>query len=355
MADVVSSRINSVAVDADNFDMDLITLDGGTLTTFLKLDSANSRLRASVDLLLDTTENIYFRDTALSINSADDGHLDITADTSIDLNADVEAADDVSLLSDAAVLNFGADSDVSLTHVADTGLLLNSAMQLQFRDSAIGIYSQADTFLDLFADGGVRIGDSSAGAPTNYLHVQPDGEIQLVGTAKYKKYVHLEFDHTRTTGTAKPTEVIRGAISGFSLPIYAADDEELFSCTCIDPAWDGTTDPVVKLAVWLASAEDVNDDFNLQVSVEVFNPSTNEVVPTTTNDYAVETNVTVGTQYASYFVSFTLDADVIGMVAGEPMSIRIRRLAAAGTEIAGEVVVHGVVIEWTCNKLGQAT
>ena len=34
--------------------------------------------------------------------------------------------DDVTLKSDGAVLNFGADSDVTLTHVADTALLLNS-------------------------------------------------------------------------------------------------------------------------------------------------------------------------------------------------------------------------------------
>ena len=33
------------------------------------------------------------------------------------------------------VLSFGADSDVTITHVADTGLILNSTRQLQFGDS----------------------------------------------------------------------------------------------------------------------------------------------------------------------------------------------------------------------------
>lgn len=55
--------------------------------------------------------------------------------------------------------------------------------KLNLRDSAIGIYSQADTFLDLFADGGIRIGDSSVGAPTNYTNFAPDGELTFVGTA----------------------------------------------------------------------------------------------------------------------------------------------------------------------------
>ena len=65
---------------------------------------------------------------------------------------DVIAPDDVFLRSDAAVLNFGADDDVNLTHVADTGLLLNAAMELQFRDSALTVGSTADGQLDIDAD-----------------------------------------------------------------------------------------------------------------------------------------------------------------------------------------------------------
>ena len=57
-----------------------------------------------------------------------------------------------SCLSDAAVAAFGADGDVTLTHVADTGLLLNAAMAIQFRDSAISIGSTADGDLSIAAD-----------------------------------------------------------------------------------------------------------------------------------------------------------------------------------------------------------
>ena len=65
---------------------------------------------------------------------------------------DVIAPDDVFLRSDAAVLNFGADDDVNLTHVADTGLLLNAAMEFQFRDSGLTIGSTTDGQLDIDAD-----------------------------------------------------------------------------------------------------------------------------------------------------------------------------------------------------------
>ena len=87
--------------------------------------------------------------------SASTGALTVAGGAGI--AADLFVGDDLSLISDAAVLNFGADSDVKLTHVADTGLLLNEAMQLQFRDSAIHICSDADGYMNVQADTGVNI------------------------------------------------------------------------------------------------------------------------------------------------------------------------------------------------------
>ena len=55
-------------------------------------------------------------------------------------------------LTDGGILYLGADQDVTLTHVADTGVRLNAAMQLQFRDTAIHIASLDDGHLDLTAD-----------------------------------------------------------------------------------------------------------------------------------------------------------------------------------------------------------
>jgi cytoskeletal protein CcmA (bactofilin family) len=49
-------------------------------------------------------------------------------------------------------LFFGADDDVSLTHVADTALRLNDAIALQFRDSALSVSSSTDGQLDIAAD-----------------------------------------------------------------------------------------------------------------------------------------------------------------------------------------------------------
>lgn len=62
-----------------------------------------------------------------------------------------------SLPSDNTVLSFGADSDVSLTHVPDTALRLNTNIALQFRDSALSIASSTDGQLDIDADTEIEI------------------------------------------------------------------------------------------------------------------------------------------------------------------------------------------------------
>ena len=95
---------------------------------------------------------------------------------------DVEFTDDVKLKSDAAVLSFGADSDVTVTHVADTALLLNDAIKMTFRDSALAINSSTDGQLDIDADTEVEIT-----APTIDLtastKVTVSNDVDVVGRA----------------------------------------------------------------------------------------------------------------------------------------------------------------------------
>ena len=64
---------------------------------------------------------------------------------------------DVKLASDASVIGFGADNDVTLTHVHDTGLLLNSTMALQFNDASQFINAPSATILDINATDEVEV------------------------------------------------------------------------------------------------------------------------------------------------------------------------------------------------------
>jgi hypothetical protein len=85
-------------------------------------------------------------------------------------------------------------------------ILMDGSEKTYFRDTAIGIYSQANTFLDLFADGAIRLGDSSAGAPTNYLKVGPTGLLSFVAAAGLTYgFIYNENNTIATTLTSANT------------------------------------------------------------------------------------------------------------------------------------------------------
>ena len=75
----------------------------------------------------------------------------------VDNSGNINLKGSISRRSDSLVQNFGADNDVSLTHVHNTGLLLNSTRQLQFGDSGTYINQSADGVLNLTSDTEVEI------------------------------------------------------------------------------------------------------------------------------------------------------------------------------------------------------
>ena len=111
----IATSTGNITVDAQGNDTDIILkgTDGGADTTFLTLDGSDA-------------------------GTASFNH-------------------DVKLASDAAVLGFGADNDVTVTHVADTGLLLNGTSQLQFNDASQNITAPSATILNINATDEVEI------------------------------------------------------------------------------------------------------------------------------------------------------------------------------------------------------
>ena len=122
-------------------------------------------------MLLDATDNALKKadvkdimETAVGITSSADAVV-MTFDSSenatfaanIEVTGDITGQDDLYLDSDAAVIHLGEDGDVTLTHVADTGVLLNSTRQLQFGDSGTYIHQSADGVLDLVSDTEIEI------------------------------------------------------------------------------------------------------------------------------------------------------------------------------------------------------
>ena len=75
-------------------------------------------------------------------------------------------------LADGGIIYFGDDQDVTLTHVADTGLLLSSTDQLQFGDSGTYIFQSADGVLDLVSDTEIEI---------NATTIDINGNVEISG------------------------------------------------------------------------------------------------------------------------------------------------------------------------------
>jgi len=110
-------------------------------------------------LTLNSTNKLTFGDTASFVHQSSDGVLTVDGEATIDLNAStaVLVSHDLKLDSDGAILGFGVNNDVTLTHVHDSALLLNDAIKMTFRDSALSVSSSTDGQLDVDADTEVEI------------------------------------------------------------------------------------------------------------------------------------------------------------------------------------------------------
>ena len=84
-------------------------------------EAASEKMSLSSAGLLTVSGRIITDDTT-EATSTTDGSLQ--TDGGLSVAKDIVAGDDVKLLSDSAVLSFGADSEIQLIHVADDGLIL---------------------------------------------------------------------------------------------------------------------------------------------------------------------------------------------------------------------------------------
>ena len=139
---------------------DLVIKSGGTIggandTDLLTLGNAALTVAGTLAATTGTFSGILKTDDATEATSTTDGSLQ--TDGGLSVVKDAVIGDDLKLLSDGSVLSFGASSNVSFSHIIDTGVLLNSTNVIQFRDSAISIGSPADGDLDINADDEIEL------------------------------------------------------------------------------------------------------------------------------------------------------------------------------------------------------
>ncbi|MFA5377349.1 MAG: hypothetical protein WC455_16480 [Dehalococcoidia bacterium] len=212
---------------------------------------------------------------------------------------------------------------------------------------------------------GVTIGDETPapgrfGEALNYFDISSGGIATFAGTAKRGLTLRPQLSSTQLVKTAPtvsiiPTPVSLGAFTGFSMPVYNADGEELFFRMRAPYRWDGTTNPYFKMIVALSAAEDVGDKFRFDLDWN--NTSITGMIESDTVN--VPTEITVGSghsaQYSTYSVSFELDYDNAGlqqtMVSRNNLVGRIRRIAAGAPQASNEIYVLDWITQWTVNKI----
>jgi len=132
-----------------------------------------------------TASGIVKTDDTTAATSTTDGSLQ--TDGGLSVAADAVIGDDLKLLSDSAVLSFGADSDTTLTHTDGTGLTLNSTNKLLFRDSALSISSSTDGQLDIDADTEVEIATTT---------LDLNGALDVSGASQFSGAITVGVDDT---------------------------------------------------------------------------------------------------------------------------------------------------------------
>ena len=197
--------------------------------------------------------------------------------------------------------------------------------------------------------------DWAHGSGADLLTISSGGVITMSGTAKRILTLRADLDYTTITAQGKPTQVIIGIFHGYSMPIYAGANEELFFNENVPGRWDGASDITFHVLVALALAESADETFKFQLSWNQVGET--DVVPATTHDVTDEIIVVDGTQYATYMLEFTIDYNVDAgdaIVIHDDLAARLRRVASTGDEVDGEIIVLDWHTHYQVDKMFKA-
>ena len=125
-------------------------------------------------------------------------------------------------LADGAVINLGDDQEVTLTHVADTGILLNGTMQLQFNDSSQYINAPSNAILDINATDEIELNATLADVNANL-----DVSGTYTGGGLMTTGGNIVIPNAGNIGSASDTDAIaiaaNGVVTFSQIPVLPAD------------------------------------------------------------------------------------------------------------------------------------
>ncbi len=155
-----TSAITIASTGIVTFVDDILIKDGGTIGSASDAD-AIAISSGGVVTVSATTANTSASDGALVVGGG------------VGIGADLTVGDDLRLITDSAVLSFGADSDTTLTHTDGSGLTLNSTNKIMFGDTGTYIHQSADGVLDLVSDTELEL---------NATTIDINGAVEISGT-----------------------------------------------------------------------------------------------------------------------------------------------------------------------------
>ena len=318
----ISALVSNAITFGTGADTDIaVTFDANSNDGVITWKEDEDYFEFSDDVLLATTEKVQFRDTAIHISSSTDGQLDLVADTeiqlaatTIDMNGNVDisgtivgastisagtafvpdASDGAALgtsslefsdlfLADAAVINLGADQDTTLTHVADTGILLNSTRQLQFGDSGTYIHQSADGVLDLASDTEIEI---------NATTIDMNGAAELSGNLTLGAQLRMPDNTASKLLIADGTSYEEKAVGDLSEITTVANDDVFLA---VDTSGGGlkkiTRSTIVSGLASSAAISNVVEDTTPQLGGDL-DTNGNDIVTTSNADIDLAPNGT---------------------------------------------------------------
>lgn len=135
IADAAATEAFRIAETGCTVDQNLTIGDGTAATDFTLTFNGETNdgvitwmededyFQYSDDILISGAENLYFRDTAILINSSTDGQMDIDADTEVEITTptcQIVSSTKVDLDTNALDIGTGADTDIVVNFVANT-------------------------------------------------------------------------------------------------------------------------------------------------------------------------------------------------------------------------------------------
>lgn len=177
--------------------------------------------------------------------------------------------------------------------------------------------------------------------------------IILEGDSKVWLEFRPELDFDVVKKNAVPLSHTRGIFTGFELPIYNNDDQELFFDICVPDRWDGTSMSHIHMDIFLIDAQSDGEAFKLQVFWEHYTPGV-DVVPDISAPEEIETATGDSAAFQSFQIHFDIPAG--DMLGDDILAFRLRRVVATVDDDIGAeelVIIQHVGVIFLCDKLGN--